>query len=76
MKTEAKKLERQEKETIICFNEGDSLASIFTYNKRWQRHIEKKLKMNPTSENDYGGKDYELLKDLIILQGMRNNKNH
>jgi hypothetical protein len=30
-------LNREEQETIINFNKGEKLASIFTYDRRWQR---------------------------------------
>ena len=33
------KLTREEKETIINFNEGEPMVNVFTYNKRWQRRM-------------------------------------
>lgn len=33
------RLTREEKETIINFNEGEPMVNVFTYNKRWQRRM-------------------------------------
>ena len=54
-----------EKETIILFNEAEEMASIFTYNKAWQKHLEQKLGLKPIMNNDDGGKEYELPKKRI-----------
>ena len=54
-----------EKETIILFNEAEEMASIFTYNKAWQKHLEQKLGLKPVMDNDAGGKEYELPKKRI-----------
>jgi hypothetical protein len=59
------RLTRQEMETIICFNEQEDTASIFTYNKAWQRHLEGKLSLKPIMDNRFGGKEYELSKKRI-----------
>jgi hypothetical protein len=59
------RLTGQEKETIICFNEQDDTAAIFTYNKAWQKHLEVKLGLKPTMNNGFGGKEYELPKKRI-----------
>jgi len=56
---------RDEMETIICFNEADATASIFTYNKSWQRHLEGRLGLKATMDNGFGGKDYSLPKARI-----------
>ena len=61
------KLTRHEKETIINFNEGEKEAYIFTYNKKWQRHLETVMLLKPTETNDVGGKTYILPKDRIRL---------
>ena len=61
------KLTKYEKETIILFNEGEAEASIYTHNKRWQRHLENKLELTPTEINEYGGKTYILPKSRIPL---------
>ncbi len=54
-----------EKETIILFNEGEDTASIFTYNKTWQKHLEDKLGLKPVADNGSGGKTYEIDKRRI-----------
>ncbi|MBU1023788.1 molecular chaperone [bacterium] len=59
------KLTKYEKETIILFNEGEPDAEIFTYNKSWQKHLEKKLGLKPIEENDTGGKTYTIDKKRI-----------
>ena len=60
-----RKLSNYEKETIINFNEGEDMASIFTYNKVWQRHLEKRLGLKPVMDNGCGGKEYEIPKKRI-----------
>lgn len=59
------KLSNYERETIINFNEGDSMASIFTYNKTWQKHLEKRLGLESTMDNGFGGKGYQIPKKRI-----------
>lgn len=61
------KLTKFEKETIINFNEGENEAYIFTYNKKWQRHLETVMLLKPEETNDVGGKTYTLPKDRIRL---------
>lgn len=61
------RLTRQEMETIICFNEQDYMAAIFTYNKSWQKHLEGKLGLKPIMHNRFGGKEYMLPKKRIKL---------
>ena len=56
-----------EQETIIRFDDTNAPASVFTYNKRWQQHIEGKLGIKPTFKNSRGGKDYEVPKKAIRL---------
>jgi len=60
-------LSNDERETIICFNETTELAHIFVYNKRWQKHLEGKLKLKPTYTNNDGGKEYDIDKKRIPL---------
>jgi hypothetical protein len=74
MVTEAKKgkkrnriLSMYERETIITFNEEEPIARVFTYNKRWQKHLENKLELKPTLDNGLGGKGYELDKKRIPM---------
>ena len=59
------RLTNYEKETIINFNEAETTAYIFTYNKAWIAHLEKVLGLKPTSNNGFGGREYELPKKLI-----------
>jgi len=60
-------LSSYEKETIINFNEAEATASIFTYNKAWQKHLEGKLGLKPTMDNSFGGKEYEIDKKRIPM---------
>ena len=60
-----RKLTNYERETIINFNEADNMATIFTYNKTWQKHLEKGLGLKPTLDNGYGGRGYEIPKKRI-----------
>ncbi len=59
------KLERFEMETIINFNKQDKEASIFTYDKKWQQHLEEKLKLKPILKNGFGGREYLIDKNKI-----------
>jgi hypothetical protein len=61
------RLSRYERETIINFNEGEDIASIFTYNKSWQRHLESKLGLKPIMDNGFGGKEYQISKKRIPM---------
>jgi len=61
------KVETIARETIINFNEAEREASIFTYNKAWQQHLEKRLGLKPVMDNGYGGKEYTLQKDRIRM---------
>jgi hypothetical protein len=58
-------LSKFEQETIVNFNQGEDTAHIFTYNKAWQRHLEKRLGLKPARVNSFGGKDYELPRRFI-----------
>jgi len=60
-----RKLTNYEQETIINFNKEEKIAYIFTYEKTWQQHLEKKLGLKPVMDNGYGGKGYELPKKRI-----------
>ena len=59
-------LSRNELETIINFNQGEDVAYIFTYSRRWQKHLEK-LGFQAVGTNDFGGRDYEIPKPYIKL---------
>lgn len=58
-------LSNYEKETIVNFNKAEDVAYIFTYEKTWQQHFEKKLGLKPTMDNGFGGKEYEIEKKRI-----------
>ena len=60
-------LTNYEQETIITFNKEEKVAHIFTYEKTWQQHLEKRLKLKPIMDNGFGGKDYELPKERIKM---------
>ncbi|MGB5925304.1 MAG: hypothetical protein WBH01_04340 [Dehalococcoidia bacterium] len=47
------------------FNKPEGIASIFTYEKTWQKHLEKNLGLKPVMDNGFGGKEYELPKSRI-----------
>jgi len=55
----------EDRETIIIFNESREPAHIFTYNKAWQKHLEKKLGLKPIKTNGHGAKEYEIDKKRI-----------
>jgi len=55
----------EERETIITFDETPEKAVIFTYNKTWQQHLEKKLGLKPVMNNGYGGREYHIDKKLV-----------
>jgi hypothetical protein len=56
-----------EKETIIVFNKEEAEASIFTYEKRWQAHLEKNLGLKPIFDNGFGAKEYLIDKKRIKM---------
>ena len=64
METEAS-LGLWERETIINYNEAESVAYIYTHNRALISHLEKKLGLKPTAKNSHGGKDYELTKKWL-----------
>ena len=61
----SERLSAYEQETIILFNRGEDTATIFTYEKTWQKHLESKLGLKPIMDNGFGGKEYELPKSRI-----------
>ena len=72
MTTEVKEKRRRglsayEQETIINFNKEESIAYVFTYEKTWQRHLERRLGLKPTMNNGHGGKEYQLPKSSIPM---------
>ena len=60
-----KKLPNDEQETIVNFNKAEDIASIFTYERTWQKHLEGKLGLKPIRDNGFGGREYELPKKMI-----------
>ena len=54
-----------EQETIINFNKLEPHAVIFTYEKTWQQHLEKKVGLIPVADNGFGGKTYNIPKSRI-----------
>ena len=61
------RLTNYEKETIILFNEDEKSANVFTYNKRWQKHIEERMHLLPDEVNTDDGRTYTLPKNTIRL---------
>jgi hypothetical protein len=61
----SERLTNYEQETIILFNKAEDTATIFTYEKTWQKHLEGKLGLKPILDNGFGGKEYELPKSRI-----------
>ena len=59
-------LTKYEQETIMnYFNKVEDVAYIFTYERIWQRHLEKKLGLKLVMDNGFGGRGYELPKKMI-----------
>lgn len=64
--TKKKSLEPHEKETSVHFDRSSDVAFVFTYERSWQTHF-KRVGMEPTSDNGYGGLEYEIPKEWIRL---------
>jgi len=60
-------LSKLEQETIISFNELESEAHIFTYNKTWQKHLESQLGLKPIYTTKDGAREYVVSKLRILL---------
>ena len=60
-------LAAEERKTIIRFDETNAPASVFTYNKTWQKHLEGKLGLKVEWHNSKGGKEYSIPKSRIFL---------
>ncbi len=60
-------LNKGEMETIINWNMEEPTATLFTYEPRVIRYMEKTLGLKPVSENGFGGKDYVFPKKLAKL---------
>ena len=63
--TRDRNLTRYELETVINLNKEDNEAVVFTYEKTWQKHIEKRMGIKPYLDNGYGGKSYRIPKNRI-----------
>lgn len=61
------RLSNEQKETIITFDETPADAQIFTYSRTWQKQIEKKLGIQPTFNNGFGGREYHIPKKRIRM---------
>ena len=57
----SKTLPGHDQETIITFNNEEEVAYIFTYDRTWQRHLEKRLGLKPMMNNGSGGKEYQII---------------
>jgi hypothetical protein len=64
-KVKVRKLEPEERETIIIFDRAGDTAEVFTYERTWQTHCEKILGLKPAATNSRGGKSYEMPKTWI-----------
>jgi len=60
-------LSNEDQETTISFNKAEDMASVFTYEKKWQQHIEKGFGLKPTLDNGCGGKEYYIPKSRIRM---------
>lgn len=70
------KLTNQERETIICFNEADKTAEVFTYNGRMLRDLDKLSSERPDEvqhkkDNGDGGHTYIVPKKWIKVRASR-----
>ena len=62
-----RRLTNYEQETIINFNKAEDISYIFTYEKTWQKHLEKRLGLKPILDNGFGGKGYQIDKKCIPM---------
>jgi len=72
----AYKLSNLEKETIITFNEAESIANITTYNSSLIRKLDGLCSSRPnelkcTESNNFGGKFYTVPKKWIKVNASR-----
>lgn len=66
-------LTRQERETIIVFNEEEKTAKVFTYNGKLQRKLKDLAEKFPDHcifdfENGHGGVSYTVNKKLVSIK--------
>ncbi len=59
-----RKLDKNERETIVSFDKEGDMALVYTYERSWQSHF-KRIGRDPISDNGFGGKEYEIPKDWI-----------
>ncbi|MDO4175655.1 MAG: hypothetical protein Q4D42_12915 [Eubacteriales bacterium] len=69
-------LTNQERETIICFNEADATAEVFTYNGRMLRELsalagERSDDIKHISDNGAGGSTYSVPKKWVKIRASR-----
>lgn len=67
------KLTKEEKETIILFNEEDDLAEVYTYNTKLKQKLRKLAKEHPEActfewKNDWNAHKYKIQKNLISIR--------
>lgn len=67
------KLSKRQRETIIVFNELDSEATIFTYNRKWKERMVN-LGLKAIETNSYGGVTFEVSKKSIRMPVIRKPK--
>ena len=60
-------LTKYEQESIINWNKEEKEASIFTYDERWQKHLETQLGLKAIMNNGKGGKEYLIDKKRIKM---------
>lgn len=69
-------LSNLEKETIICFNEAECAASVYTHNEGWKRRLLELCRTHPekvrqTAANGWGGLTFELPKKWLKVSPPR-----
>lgn len=69
-------LTREERETVIVFNESDKEAEVFTYNGRMQRDLGKLAKERPDEvkcikTNEEGASTYRIPKKWVKVRASR-----
>lgn len=66
------KLTNIERETILNFNEGEEIASLYTYNQKLQNRFDKLAAELPElvsrKDNGHGAVTYDLPKRMLILK--------
>ncbi len=60
-------LSLEERETVISFDEANPTAIIYTFNKRWIKHLEEKLGLEPRYKSAEGAREYFIPKARIPL---------